>query len=208
MIGYSTFHLAISSITSPDLVVALTPSVTVLKEVVVYDKPIVDLIKLGRSTATKTTIGHGGGSQWGTGGEWGLKIPVGEDRFKLHDVAFHTRFNTVDSILFRINVFSVSENLPGESLLQRNVYVTSYRNDKWISKNIEDENIVVEDDFIVTMEIIRIWYSKRSDNELFFTYGKDDSGLTTYSRLSSQDKWRVGEMPPLAMYVTVRKLNE
>jgi len=208
MVGYSTVHLTISSITSSEVIVSLTPSVTVLKEIVVYDKPIVDLIKLGRPIATKTTMGHSGSREWGTGGEWGLKIPVGENRFKLHTIAFHMRFNTIDSILFRINIFSMSGDLPGESLLNRDIYVTSYKNDKWITKDLDDKNIVLEADFVVTMEVIRIWYSKHGDNELFFTYGKNDNELVTFSRQSSQDKWRIGEMPPLAMYVTVRKLNE
>lgn len=207
MVGYTTVSVNISNIPTSELIISLIPSVTQLDEIIIRDEPLIELVKLGLPEATKTTIGHSGNHEWGTGSEWGLRIPTGAGLFKLHEIGFHTRFNTVDSVLFRINIYSGTDSLPGETLLRQDIYVKSYKRDKWIIRKIEDEEIVTNEDIIVTIEILRIWYGKVGDNQLFFTYGKGNQNLPSYSRQSSQDKWRINEMPQLALYVLVRKLG-
>src|SRR5690606_27156181 len=168
MVGYTTVSVNISNIPTSELIISLIPSVTQLDEIIIRDEPLIELVKLGLPEATKTTIGHSGNHEWGTGSEWGLRIPTGAGLFKLHEIGFHTRFNTVDSVLFRINIYSGTDSLPGETLLRQDIYVKSYKRDKWIIRKIEDEEIVTNEDIIVTIEILRIWYGKVGDNQLFF----------------------------------------
>jgi hypothetical protein len=207
MVGYTSVHLPISQLKGDNQIVRLNPSVTTLKEVVVKATPIVELIKLGRPELAKITIGHSGNREWGTGTEWGLRIPTNGHRYKLQEIGFHTRFNTVDSVLFRVNFYGIQDGMPAETILEKDVYVTSHKKDKWIIKDINENQLIVSEDFVVTIEIIRIWYSKNGENQLFFTYGKEKEKLTTYSRASSQDLWVVNEMPPLAFYVVGRKID-
>jgi hypothetical protein len=207
MLGYEAQKTSVASL-QRNADVALKPTSYNLEEVTVSADAIVDLKKLGRFEPTKTTIGHSGTSAWGTGAEWGVEIKTDGDEFQLQKVAFHTRFNTLDSILFRINIYNLKDGQPDKSLLRQNVYVKSYKRNKWIVKDIKSENVVINSDIVVTMEIVRIWYNTSGEKELFFTYGKDVDRLKTFSRESSQSAWEINKMPPLAMYVLAQKLNE
>lgn len=207
MVGYTPYKIVYSDLQMLREI-RLREAVQILKAVTVSAEEIVVLNKLGRPEPTKTTLGHSGSGEWGTGGEWGLLIKPGNDQFILQTVAFHTRFNNVDSVLFRINIYEFNGNTPGKSMLTEELYVTSKKRNKWITKDVRDRNIQVDKNFVVTMEIIRIWYSKTTDNQLFFTHGKDPMQLTTFSRESSHAPWQQNKMPPLAMYVLGRKINE
>lgn len=203
MLGYELFKKKIADIISLNyLEVRLIPKVQELKEVVVKPnrpKPI----KLGRYTASGTTIGHSRTEEFGLGGEWGLQIFNKGKKYWIDNVQFHMRFNTVDSILFRVQIYSVQDDMPGESLLKKETFVTSHANQHWIIKNLEQDNLILNENVIVTFEVVRIWFSKKSDNELFFTYGKGYDEGKSYSRESSLDKWQTGKRPQIAMFLTV-----
>lgn len=207
MLGYQRLKVSPQSLSKAN-VVQLAPVVYSLKEVTVSADEIIELEKLGRPEITKLTIGHSGKTPWGTGGEWGLKVATNGNRYRLQEIAFHTRFNTVDSILYRVHLYELDGSLPGKKLLKNEVYVKSIKKDRWIRKNISDQNIVVLSDFIVTIEIVRLWYGTSADNQLFFTYGKDPDHQATYSRESSHAQWDIDKMPPLALFVTSRKLPQ
>ncbi|MEO0339435.1 MAG: carboxypeptidase-like regulatory domain-containing protein, partial [Bacteroidota bacterium] len=141
-----------------------------------YELPLVEVnakkieeIKLGRVKPSKTTTGQSGIKEWGLGGEWGLKIKHTGENYFLKNIHFHTRFNTMDSVLFRMNVYEVNNDLPGSSLLRKEVFTTSYAKDKWITADLLEQNLLIEKDIIITFELIRIWYSKKGENQLFFT---------------------------------------
>lgn len=202
MIGYETARFKVSQLGSERLNVRLQPKVYQLKEVVVRskkDKPI----PLGRSKASKTTTGHSNSSVYGFGGEWGLQIFNEGKKYSIADVQFHLRFNTMDSVLFRINIYSVKDDMPYESLLAKEVYVKSYKNKKWIVKDLRAENLTLDQNVIVTFELVRLWFDPKDDNQLFFTYGEGYEKGKSYSRLSSQDEWKVNALPPIAMFLSV-----
>lgn len=206
MIGYETFFLPKGEIKSDQMRIVLTPKEYQLEEIVVKPIDVIETIKLGRVKPSKTTTGQSGLEKFGYGGEWGIQIKHEGKNYLLEDVNFHTRFNTVDSVLFRINIYPVVDELPGESILNNQLYVTSYAKDKWISKNILSENIIINDDIIVTFELVQIWYSEKGENQLFYTHGKGYAEGKSYSRDTSFDQWKINERGPIAMYVTGRVL--
>jgi len=204
-IGYETKVLIKSNIGAEKLVVKLKPTIYKLEEVIVTatkNKSKNKRIKLGRYKLSKTTIGQSGIDEFGYGGEWGIKIKYTGIKYYLEEVNFHTKFNTVDSVLYRINVYKTEGGLPTESKLNKTQFVKSYKKDKWIKANLLHHNLLIEDDIIVTFELVRIWYSKKGDNYLFYTYGKKHKKGMSYSKNSSFDKWRINERPPIAMYIT------
>ncbi|MBI1767807.1 MAG: carboxypeptidase-like regulatory domain-containing protein [Bacteroidetes bacterium] len=164
-------------------------------------------IKLGRFTPSATTIGHNLRQDFGFGGEWGLRIFSKGEKYWIDNVQFHMRFNTVDSILFRIQIYSVKDGMPNQSLLAHDTFVTSRCNQHWIVKNLERENLILDQDVIVTYEVVRIWFNKKTDNEIFFTYGKGYPEGQIYSRASSLDRWELNQPPPktipVAMFLSV-----
>jgi hypothetical protein len=202
MLGYETSNFKIADLGTEDLTVKLTPRVYQLKEVVVTDEKRIP-VKLGRSKPTKTTTGHSNTEQYGFGGEWGLKISNEGKRYWIENAAFHLRFNTVDSVLFRIRLYSVKDDLPHEDLLRHDVFVTSYKNNRWITKDLSSENLIMDEDIIVTLEVVRVWPGKSGEQRLFFTHGAGYEQGKTYSRASSFDRWAVNERPPLTMVFSV-----
>jgi CarboxypepD_reg-like domain len=202
MIGYEVKKLKIASLKEQAEDVKLTPKTYQLKEVIVKSTKIKKPIKLGRYTATKTTTGNSNTDHYGFGGEWGLRIFMDGKKYRLADVQFHLRFNTMDSVLFRINIYSVQNDLPHESLLTKEAFVKSYRNKKWIVKDMVGEGLVLNQDVIVTFELVRLWYGK-GDNQLFFTHGEGYELGQTYTRASSLDQWQVDQRPPIAMFISV-----
>lgn len=207
MVGYESQRVRVSDLQQDKNVIRLTSAIYTLNEVTVSADEIVELKTLGRPKATKTTIGHSGTGEWGNGGEWGVEIKNNGDELALQKIAFHTRFNTMDSILFRLNIYRLDSDLPGNSILQKEIYVTSRKRDKWITADVKDLKLIITGNIVVTMEIIRLWPSKTGDNALFFTYGEDPEKLKTYARESSFSPWLINTRPPLALYVVARKLN-
>jgi hypothetical protein len=212
MIGYETFRVQISQIKSSNLDVSLKPKVYELKEVVVRGKrkSKKDFIKLGRYNSTTTTRGRSSREEFGYGGEWGLKILNNGKKYKVLDARFHLRFNTVDSALFRIQLYSINNELPAESLLKKETFVTSKSGQHWIICDLENQDITLDQDVILTYETVRVWFKKDGVNELFYTFGSGYIEGQTYSRMSSHDQWKVNDKdtPPVALYLTVEEIKE
>ncbi|HZX74441.1 MAG TPA: carboxypeptidase-like regulatory domain-containing protein [Cyclobacteriaceae bacterium] len=204
MIGYEIEKVSYRIIAGGNYTVQLHTASRRLREVQIKGKEIVDLVKLGRFENTKTTTGHSGSDEFGYGGEWGLRIFNDGKTYQVYDARLHLRFNTVDSVLFRINIYKVSNDMPGVSLLDKEIFVTSHKRENWIIKNLESYNLVINEDIIATYEVVRIWYSKSSDNELFFTHGGNYERGGTYSRKSSFAPWEVNKRSPITLYITGR----
>jgi hypothetical protein len=202
MVGYKTLFLAGNQLnTSSDVVIRLQPSSLKLNEVVVSDSRVIDTENFGRSKPTKTTTGESGLPELGLGGEWGVKIFNNGKTYDVESISFHMRFFTVDSALFRINLYEVVDNMPGESILQQDIYVRGYKKKKWITTEVIDEGIRIDDNVIATFEFIKIWYSKKGDNQLFITHGLGYEEGRSYSRASSFAPWEVDKKAPVTMYI-------
>lgn len=202
MLGYEVRKFPVADLKG-NLDVKLTPKIYQLKEVVVKDTRLKKPIKLGRYTASKTTTGQSNTGRFGFGGEWGLRIFMDGKKYRLADVQFHLRFNTLDSVLYRIHIYSVQNDMPHESLLKKDAFVKSYKNKKWIVKDLMSEGLVLEQDIIVTFEVVQLWYAAKGENQLFFTHGTGYERGQTYSRASSLDRWKLNERGPIALFISV-----
>ena len=202
-VGYRTQHIAQPEKTQDYLKVFLATQTYTLREVLIENERIYEPVKLGRHQPTKITTGHSGPGDFGFGGEWGVRIANQDQTYRIVDIAFHTRFNTLDSVLFRINIYSIQDDLPHESLLQHELLVKSYRRDKWITKDVSDKRIIIDQDIIVTFEVLQLWRSARGNNALFFTHDTNPQQSKTYRRLSSLAPWEIQEDPPLTLYLRV-----
>ncbi|WKN45686.1 carboxypeptidase-like regulatory domain-containing protein [Tunicatimonas pelagia] len=200
-VGYHTQHIPQSSWRSAPLKVYLSPRAFTLREVVVEDSRLSDPIKLGRYQPTKTTSGQSGLQNFGWGGEWGVRIFNDGQTYRVTDINFHTRFNTMDSVLFRINVYDVKNDLPDTSLLQQELFIKSYKRDKWITRDVTSRQLIVDQDIIVTFEVIQLWRSDTGNNALFFTHGKGYDRGEAYTRASSLAPWKK-EGIPITLYLT------
>lgn len=201
IIGYHSIELISPDHSSGKITIKMNPISYEIPAVIVESKKV-ENIKIGRYKASKTTTGQSGIKEFGFGGELGIRINYPGHTYYLKDINFHTHFNTVDSALFRLNVYEIENGLPGSSKLQKEVYTKSYAKDKWISTHVLSHGLKIDADIIVTFELIRIWYSKDGSNFLFYTHGKGYAEGQVFSRESSFDKWSINKREPIAMFVT------
>ncbi|MEM6319511.1 MAG: carboxypeptidase-like regulatory domain-containing protein [Bacteroidota bacterium] len=200
-LGYEDYELIIKHIGKFPLVVQLKPLPFTLSEVVVTDKKkAYRNIKLGNYKNSSTTMGKSGDDEFGWGGEWGIIIPKHTKPYQLKDIQFHLRWNTVDSVLFRVNVHQVDHNLPVKSKLRTPAFVTARPNEKWISLDLLDRNLMIEEDIAVTFEWVRIWYADEGKNLLFFSHAKRNTYDVVHTERSFSG-WKLNRRPPPAIYV-------
>lgn len=210
MIGYETSKLTLTDIKSGRIEILLEPKIYSLKEIIIRPRKIV-VTELGRTEPSKWTTGQSGQKEFGFGAERGLQIIVPKGKkFRVIDARFHLRFNTVDSILFRVNVYSLKNGLPDESLLVKDAFAKSKKNDKWIICDLEDQDLTLDKNVAITYEIVRWWFNK-GDNEIFLTHGTGYKEGGTYYRLSSQDEWKTDSnfaSFPVTMFLSAEEVKE
>lgn len=202
IIGYKSVEIEKPKSSGQELQIKLKPLSYEIPTVVVTENKKVETVKLGRYKPSKTTTGQSGIEEFGFGGELGIKVTYPGESYYLKDINFHTRFNTVDSVLFRVNVYEIEDGIPGKSKLQKEVFTKSYAKDKWITAHVLSHALKIEEDIIVTFELVRIWYSSSGSNHLFYTHGKGYPEGKSFSRESSFDKWSINKREPFAMFVT------
>ncbi|MEN2280597.1 DUF4932 domain-containing protein [Algoriphagus sp. SE2] len=187
--------------------VSLEEEANLLQEVVVTAKrEQAKSKKLGRIKPSKRTRGQNGLKEFGFGGEQGIRIKATQP-YLLEEVSFHMRFNTVDSALFRLNIYRVDEDgLPEKSLLKQDLFVKSKKGQKWIRKELEANSLLIDQDLVITYEVVQVWFSDTSTNALYLTFGKGYPEGGAFLRRSSMDQW-ITETPdafPITLYVSVK----
>ncbi|MEL7122777.1 MAG: carboxypeptidase-like regulatory domain-containing protein, partial [Bacteroidota bacterium] len=132
IIGYADKAIKISDLDNNFNEVTMDAFSYQIKPIVVTPEDNAPIKNYGLVKPSKTTIGQSGIKDFGFGGEWGILIKNEGDTYLMESIHFHTRFNTMDSVLFRMNVYEVSNGMPGRSLLDKEVFTKSYKQDKWI----------------------------------------------------------------------------
>jgi hypothetical protein len=210
MIGYETSKRQLADIKSNKIEILLESKIYSLKEIIIRPKKIV-VTKLGRAEPSKWTTGQSGQKEFGFGAERGLQVIVPKGKkFRVIDARFHIRFNTVDSILFRVNVYSLKNGLPDESLLKKEAFAKSKKNSKWIICDLEDQDLILDTNVVISYEIVRWWFNK-GDNEIFLTHGAGYKEGGIYYRLSSQDEWKTDTnfaSFPVTMFLSAEEVKE
>ncbi|MEL6275151.1 MAG: carboxypeptidase-like regulatory domain-containing protein, partial [Bacteroidota bacterium] len=103
ILGYSPYQTEISTLVAGQNNIELEATNYALPQIKVSAGKKVTVNQFGCKKPSKTTTGQSGNKDFGFGGEWGVLIKKPTESYQLKDISFHTRFNTVDSSLFRIN---------------------------------------------------------------------------------------------------------
>jgi len=201
MLGYEARGFRIGDV--KDLktwTVELSPSSFELREIVVGQERT--LMTFGKTKAGKTTNGWSNNEK--TGAEVGTRIKIEEGLYKIKDLNFHLRFNSADSLLFRLNIYTLKDGLPHTSILQENIFLTAYKKQKWIRQDLSAYNLLLDEDVVVTLELVEAYFKEKY--HLFFTYAKAAKSGSTYIRKSSQASWEKIPNAELAFYLNVQEL--
>ena len=203
LLGYGDTEIPISRMLNQKVRIAMTPAPLKLNEVVVSNEgQKFKKVKVGNTNKTSTLTGKSGEEEFGWGGEWGILIPKQKNEFKINSVQFHLKHNTVDSILFRVHIHQLKgDSEPIESNLLYSNYITSQKNNKWVTADLSERNLWIDSDIAVTFEWVRIWYSKEGQNLIFFSNAKKGSGYPVIHRDNSFGVWHINKRPPPVIYI-------
>ena len=116
----------------------------------------------------------------------------------LKELQFHLTFSNYDSILFRINVYSILDSLPYLIINQSPIFVKTKIKNGWIKKDIGNFDLIMEDDFVISIEPVQAWgqLSQNLRNKLQIVLSgkyKNNHGIM-FSRIYSLGYWRKGNM--------------
>ncbi len=135
--------------------------------------------------STTTSFGFTGGfTSNDLGNEIGVRINVGKKPVYLENFSFHIARNNCDSLLFRVNIYSLKNEIPDSNLLQENVLIGSRRKSGLITVDLLPYGLEVNDDFVICLEFIR----PCPNRALFFSAAFLGS---IYSRVTSQGNWEL-----------------
>ncbi|WP_299213192.1 carboxypeptidase-like regulatory domain-containing protein [uncultured Aquimarina sp.] len=185
-LGYKTMQLSVK-----ELFQLLTNNNTILMEPAIYEleAATVTAEKRMKKTVGRSSVSNGFMGYWkdakALGGEIGTRIRISHKNSKLLRLKFNINENITDSLLVRVNVHEHKRRAPGRNMLTSNIYhtITKEKGEEVI--DLMDYNIVVHDDIIVSLELVKVY-----GEDIEFSIGASKEGIS-YLRSISQDHWDV-----------------
>ncbi|MEM9648474.1 MAG: carboxypeptidase-like regulatory domain-containing protein [Bacteroidota bacterium] len=143
-----------------------------------------DKRRMGYQSRSKRLFGFWNDSL-ALGGEHASKIMVRRGPVKLEDLSFHVAANISDSILVRVNVYELERGLPGKNFTTANILHTIKQRQGTIKIDLSPYNIVVDDHFVISLELLKIYGGRVGIGISAF-----DDGARSYTRVVSQGRWK------------------
>ncbi|MDT0539545.1 MULTISPECIES: carboxypeptidase-like regulatory domain-containing protein [Croceitalea] len=203
-LGYETLYIPISEIQLvyndyPEI--ALKPKLFELNEIVVSNKGerfIPD--NVGYRNYGVKNYGY-----WkdniALGGELATRIVVKSGLRKLNNFEFEVWHNPSDSLLLRVNIYDDNggSNKPGINLntSSKNILTTVKTDDKMVKVDLRPFDIYVMNDFIISLELLKIY----GDEELGLVLLASLNQFGSYRKYASQDNWESLSDTNMAYYV-------
>lgn len=199
IIGYKSLIFKVSSFKNIILknpILQLEEETTELQEVVVSSRKLKEKI-IGNKTTSKTIIG--GFSSNNLGNEVGIKIKIKKSPTYIENFNVSIAKNEYDSIKFRLNFYDLKDGLPNKNLLKDNIIIVSQIKEGKLTVDLRDYDIVLYEDFFVSLE----WIENLGDKDgLNFSAGFLGSPIII--RSTSQDSWQKIGAISLGFNVTVK----
>lgn len=162
-------------------IIELIPHTTELEEVVVSSKKLKEKVV---GNKTKSGKFRGGFRNATLGHEVGVKIRIKDSPTYVKKFHANVTSNTDTNMKYRMNFYNVKNGLPNEKIVKENIIFPINVKEGEFTLNLEKYNIVVEEDFYCTIELIE---NQKSEDEMFFSAGF--LGKKMAFRLTSQGEW-------------------
>ncbi len=120
----------------------------------------------------------------------------------LNKFKFCIKSTEYDSILFRLNIYSNKDGMPGDNINQSQIFIKSNQNG-WVEKDLTANDIIINQDFFISLEPIKGWRESKEKVALILlsgTVGKD----FTFARRKSQSGWDIIN-GPLDYYILAQE---
>ena len=136
---------------------------------------------LGNKTESKTLVG--GFTSNDLGNEIGFICRIRNSPTFVEAFNLSIAKNTYGSVRFRLNFYSLNQGMPNENLLDETIMIETDIESGRVSIDLKPYDIVMDDDFLVSIE----WIEDLGSGELLFSAGFFGSNL--YARATSQGTW-------------------
>lgn len=171
-IGYSTEKFTFKEIRNREsFSVVLKKKTNVLDEVVIEEKKQ-KKISYGRSRAYRFSgwvfSGIGNGNEVG-------RIFRNSKNIEIVDFRFHLKTSDFDSSLYRINIQEV-ENEELNLINKNEIFVRSNQKKGWVNVDLSSETIITDQDFLVTVELLKGWINEKETKRGEIVYSAKESG--------------------------------
>jgi len=137
----------------------------------------------------------GGFSSNKLGNEVGIIIKIKKSPTYIDKFHVSIANNKYDSLKFRLNFYSIKNKMPHKSILKENIFVESQTKEGVLTMDLSEYNIVVEDDFMVSLE----WIEDLGEGGLNFSMAF--FGSPVIYRDTSQANWK--KMKPFSIGFSV-----
>jgi hypothetical protein len=174
--------------------ITLNKSITTLSEVTVRPKKYVTKIVGNTANSVRFTMGFQSND---LGNELGTVMKIKKSHTFIENVNFNIAVNNYDSVTFRLNIYKMENGFPAENILKEPIFVTIVGNTRTLSIDLKKYNLIVEDDFFVSLE----WIKQLKGEGLFFCGGVYNAD--SYTRFTSQGNWEKINYFGLGFYTTV-----
>lgn len=113
-------------------------------------------------------------------------LNINRDNTVIEEVRFYM-YTNFDTTTIRVNIYNIKKRKPHKSILEKGIYtqIIGKKHD-WITVNLKQRNIVVNDDVIIAIE----WVGKSDNgNYLFFPLARPSLASHFYKQ-GCQNKWK------------------
>jgi len=206
LVGYSSKRITVKDfIESKENTFRLTVKLTELAEVVITSNKS-DIETIGRQGSGKlmqVSIHNKKSVEETIGSEMGMRYKTKRTNAFLKDFNFNLSANNFNYIKYRINIYSVKNNMPDTLIYNKQIFMTvdNFKTG-WTKIDLANYNIKVNQDFIVTVQWVESRMDKKENPITMIPVTMSLFSKDCYARIASQDKWKKVGMN-LSNYVTL-----
>lgn len=208
LVGYNSLRIAVKDfINNADKSLKLTVNAAQLAAVVVTPSSTkLNSEIIGRQASGKLTqvsIHHKTSFEETIGSEMGMRYKTDKPNAILKDFNFYISANSFDYIKFRVNIYSLKNGAPDTLLYNKQIFATmgNYKTG-WTKIDLEEFNIAVKGEFVVTVQWIESSLKKNEKPVTFIPVAVTPFSKNCYLRIASQDKWMKKGMS-LSNFITI-----
>lgn len=198
MIGFKSQVFAVRAIKENETF-ELLEDVTILQEVIVQSQLLHDK-EIGTKSSSKRIVT--GWAQYGTGGERGLKIGFKKYPIQLEELNFFIANNGYDSIVLRLHIRSIQNDLPDKELLTQEILIPVTIKSGWVNARLNNYNLMLDQDVVLSLEWLKAWGKCRGDECLLFSLSIFEG--TLYAKEASEANWLRKSKKSPSIYLKIR----
>lgn len=184
MVGYKTKDYVIAEfkkLIAENAIIGLVQKSVNLQEIVISSRNLKTKVLGNKTTSQFMSAGF---SENKLGNEIGIKIKIKKSPTYIKDFNVSIVKNEFDTVRFRLNFYSIKKGLPNELLNSENIIVETSMKNGILTVDLEKYNIVVKENFFVTME----WIEDFGD--IFgLSFSSNMFGKKVAIRNTSQGNW-------------------